>query len=518
MSHTGASGLERRRRLLEIPASPQALLDLGMAAFRENAREARSWFARAAAAAPDEAATHFSLAVTTPDSKMAARSLARALAVEPGYVPAWLERAAREPAQGTGSLLRAFAVDGDAEIAASLAGALLDEGKTRRARAILNQGLRQTTQNARIWVNCGRASVEEGDWDAGLTAMRRAISLAPSMFEAWMNIGSISEDWGDRGLGVVAACRAVVVNPSDLKARWNRTLVLLGQGDWRRGFADHDVRLQIQQAYPHVLPGRRWDGKAMPGRLFIHDEIGYGDVFNFIRYLPLARARVGSLTLEVKPGLAQLLEGFPGIDQLAERGAAPPSIDYEAYLPLESLPAVFGTTVDKIPAVDPVLRPPSSAQQYWSERLRHLRSPRIGVCWSGNRASGFDHKRSCALADIAPILGLAGCSFVSLQKEAMEADPRLFETGSELRTFADTAGIIANLDLVITVETSVAHLAGAMGRPVWILLAPNPAWRWLTDRTDSPWYPSARLFRRGREESWRELAERAASELRAGTA
>jgi hypothetical protein len=210
-----------------------------------------------------------------------------------------------------------------------------------------------------------------------------------------------------------------------------------------------------------------------------------------------------------------LLAGFPGVDRLIERGSEPPDPEtYDAVLPMESLPALFRTTVDTVPPVGVPLAVPAEARRRWDRRLADLPGPRVGLCWAGNRASGFDHKRSSRLADLEPILSVPGVSFVSLQKEGGETDPRVVDLGRELADFADTAAVISKLDLVISVETSVAHLAGAMARPVWILLAANPAWRWLMGRSDSPWYPTARLFRCGHGEPWLALARRAAAELR----
>lgn len=507
-----------RRRLVESPSSPQDLLDLGLGAFRRGEAEAASWLGHSTAVLQD-AGLLFAFAVATRAPGWARRALRRSLALDPGYMPAWLERASRDNASAVASLKRAIALEpSDLSLPTSLAAVLVEQRALGEARNILDGVLASDPVNPLAWINRGRVAVEEGDWPQGLVCSRRAAALAPAMFEAWLNISGIYEERGDRDTAVLAACRAVVIEPGHPKARWNRTLTLLGQGDWRRGFDDFDVRFEVQEAYPHTLERPRWNGTPFPGRLLVHDEIGYGDVFNFLRYIPMARARVADLTLEVKPGLRRLLDGYPGADRVIERGPVPPDPStYDLYFPMESLPALFGTRVEAVPPPTPHVRPPRDLQESWNRRLSSLRRPRIGLCWAGNPGSGFDQKRSCRLQDLEPILELDTISFVSLQKAPAQSiqRPGLLALGEELRDFADTAAAISELDLVISVETSVAHLAGAMGAPLWILLGPNPAWRWLRNREDTPWYPGARLVRRAPDEPWIAVAERVAADLRA---
>lgn len=507
-----------RRQLVETPSSAQALVDLGLAAFRRGEAAASFWLDRSNATI-DDAGVQFAFAVAAPVDGKSRRALRRSLALDPGYMPAWLERGSREQDAAISSLQRAMAIEpADLGLATSLAAVLLDRGAVAGARTILDAVLAADPHQPLAWINRGRTAVEDGDWAHGLTCTRRAVILAPAMFEGWLNLGGISEERRDRDTAVVAAGRAVAIEPRHPKARWNRTLTLLGQGDWQQGFSDFDVRFEVQRAYPHALSAPRWNGAPFPGRLLVHDEIGYGDVFNFLRYIPLARARVGALTLEVKPGLSRLLDGYAGADRVIERGAVPPPPGtYDQYVPMESLPALFATTVDAVPPPTPYLRPPPELRAAWARRLAPARRPRIGLCWAGNPGSGFDRKRSCQLADLEPILEMEGLSFVSLQKgSSVPVDrPGLLAVGEEFEDFADTAAAISELDLVISVETSVAHLAGAMGSPLWILLAPNPAWRWLRDREDTPWYPGARLLRRAPDESWLSVAWRVADDLRA---
>jgi hypothetical protein len=241
----------------------------------------------------------------------------------------------------------------------------------------------------------------------------------------------------------------------------------------------------------------------------VHDEIGYGDVFNYLRYLPMARARVGRLLLEVKPGLERLLAGIDGVDALLTRGPSPPPADYDLHVPLESLPHVFETTIDSVPPCGPPLRIGSSLRAEWRGELARLSGVRIGVVWAGNPASGLDRSRSCTLADLHPLASLEGIAWVSLQKDvAVDARAQdgfgapILDLGTRFRDFADTAAAIAELDGVVAVETSVAHLAGLLDKPTFVLLSRWPAWRWLLERSDTPWYRSMTLFRQRDAGDW----------------
>lgn len=257
-------------------------------------------------------------------------------------------------------------------------------------------------------------------------------------------------------------------------------------------------------------PANAGKARAPSARLLVHDEIGYGDVFNHLRYLPLARERVGELVLEVKPGLARLLTGYPGVDAVLERGASPPSpAAYDLHVPIESLPGIFETTVDHVPIEEPRPRAPEAILSRWRGVLGRTSARRVGLVWAGNPESGLDVSRSCRLADLAPLAELSGIEWVSLQKGPAETQLQdggfpapVAPLGALLADFADTAAVLSELDAIVTVETAVAHLAGTLGRPTAILLSRWPAWRWLLDRDDSPWYRSVRLFRQRTAGDW----------------
>jgi len=251
----------------------------------------------------------------------------------------------------------------------------------------------------------------------------------------------------------------------------------------------------------------------------LHPEQGFGDTIQFVRYAPLVAARGARVVVACHALLTDLLRSIKGV-QVIGTDEPPPAFDY--HTPMMSLPRAFETRLDTIPASVPYLFAQPARLEAWRRRLaaRGARQ-RIGLVWAGNPKYPRDRARSCAVERLAPLLMLRDCMFYSLQKgataaEVVKLDPsgeRVLDYSGELESFADTAALIGALDLVISVDTAVAHLAGALGKPVWILLPFAPDWRWLQEREDSPWYPTARLFRQPRRGDWDSVLERVAAEL-----
>jgi hypothetical protein len=263
-----------------------------------------------------------------------------------------------------------------------------------------------------------------------------------------------------------------------------------------------------------------WLGEgALDGRtVLLHAEQGLGDTLQFVRYAPLVARRGARVLLEVQPPLLPLLSGFEGVASVLAQGTKLPAFDL--HCPLLSLPLAFGTEIDSIPAKIPYIGVSDSRRAKWRERLGAREMPRIGIAWAGSTAHRNNAKRSLALAQFASLLSTPGVEFVSLQKELSEPDAGLLpdfgnvlQLGEELADFADTAAVIERLDLVISADTSVAHLAGAIGKPVWILIPLAPDFRWLLAREDSPWYPTARLFRQQRLGDWNSVLGRVRTAL-----
>jgi len=262
----------------------------------------------------------------------------------------------------------------------------------------------------------------------------------------------------------------------------------------------------------------QWGGEPLAGRgILLHAEQGFGDTIQFARYVPMVAARGGDVVLEVPPALVDLFSAFPGAARVVAAGSALPPFDLQS--PLLSLPLAFGTELATVPVPGAYLTAPPARAAAWSVHMPPAPGTRVALCWSGSLQHKSDRHRSVAAEKPAPVLALPGVQFVSVQKDVRDSDraflaaTSMLNFGQHLRDFADTAAILAMCDLVITVDTSIAHLAGALGRPTWVLLQHAPDFRWLMGREDSPWYPSVRLFRQSRLGDWDGVIGRVAREL-----
>jgi hypothetical protein len=348
------------------------------------------------------------------------------------------------------------------------------------------------------------------------TCAREALRLRPDYADAHSNLGMVLFDLRRLLEAETSYREALRLEPDFPQAHMNLSSALLITGRFEEGWEEHEWRWKAR----HMAGGARgfsaplWSGEVLGegGVLLLHAEQGLGDTLQFCRYAPLAAARA-RVVLEVQAPLARLLSSLPGVSQVIARGEALPAFDAQA--PLLSLPRAFGTTIETVPARVPYLAADPDQAAAWGRRLAALPGLKVGLCWAGEPRAGFpelaaiDARRSISLAALAPLAKVAGVSFVSLQKgapAAQAADPpppmALFDYTAELADFADTAALVENLDLVISVDTSVAHLAGAMARPVWLLNRFDTCWRWLLDRQDSPWYPTLRLFRQTTPGDW----------------
>jgi tetratricopeptide (TPR) repeat protein len=359
-------------------------------------------------------------------------------------------------------------------------------------------------------------------YDEALECYERAIALKPDYLEAHNSRGSCLDDMMRAGEALLSYHGAIELQPDYAEAHWNIALNRLRAGDFKTGWLEGEWRWKC----PALQLGERrfkrplWLGKELiDGKtLLFHADQGLGDTLQFCRYAALAAAQGGRVILEVQPALRDLLSGLAGVSRLVGKGEELPDFDF--HCPLGSLPLAFGTTLDTIPLAVPYLSVGNKGS-VWKDRPPPTRSPRIGLVWSGNPKHANDHNRSISLRALLPLLDL-DAQFISLQKD-LRPDDRLtlrerddiVVFGSELDNFANTAALIEHLDLVISVDTSVAHLAGALGRPVWILLPYVPDCRWLLSREDSPWYPTARLFRQTETREYASVIARVRSELTA---
>jgi tetratricopeptide (TPR) repeat protein len=351
--------------------------------------------------------------------------------------------------------------------------------------------------------------------DEALASYERALSLQPTLVEAMTNRGVVLNILGRFDLAMAAFQQALSLTPNLPEPHWNQAITWLLHGDFQRGLPEYEWRLKKLEVLSVVrnFPQPRWNGEDLTNKtILLHCEQGLGDTVQFARYVPLVAARGGQIILEVQKPLQRLVTTLGGASQIIARGDPLPAFDLQC--PLLSLPMVFGTRVDTIPSRVPYLQAPPDACAMWQARLGKNLRPRIGLTWAGNPKNTRDRERSMSFRELAPLLDV-DATFVSLQKDVSLADeaelkdtPNILRVSDDLLDFTDTASLVANLDLVISVDTSVAHLAGALGKPVWIMVTHLPDWRWMLDREDSPWYSSARIFRQDATRKWSSLVGR----------
>lgn len=386
--------------------------------------------------------------------------------------------------------------------------ALRELGRHEEALAAFGRALGLSPDYADAHNNRGNAHLELNRINDALADYERALALKPDFADARVNRGNALH-FLDRDHEAIASFdAAIVLSPQLAEAHWNRGLSLLALGDFARGWPDYEWRWKRDsELKPRGFAQPQWRGEDLHGKsILLHAEQGYGDIIQFIRYLPMVVARGGKVVLEIPDDLKPLIGRIGGVTAIVRRGEPLPPFD--VHCPLMSLPLAFGTTLATIPAPVPYLQAPAERLEQWRARLAGTKAPRVGLVWSGKPTHKNDRNRSIPLTLLAPLLQTPGVTFVSLQKDYREADRAalaaapLLRLDGALADFADTAAAIAALDLVIAVDTAVAHLTGAMGKPLWLLLPAIGDWRWLQDRADSPWYPSARLFRQPRIGDW----------------
>ena len=339
------------------------------------------------------------------------------------------------------------------------------------------------------------------------------VSLRPDFAAGWDTLGNALSDAGRTEEALARWERALALEPCWAQVRWNRAIALLKLGHLREGWQEYEARHEMPTLCPtRSFRSQAWRGEFFPGQtLLVTTEQGLGDMIQMIRYFPWVKARGGSLFVECKAPLTRLLQTCKEIDRVITHGDTLPEHDW--HIPVMSLPRVFDTTLESIPSPVPYLGKSLSADV--AQRQKPLQ---IGLAWAGNPTHMYDRRRSCPFASLLKLFEVEGVEWVSLQKSVPEHDVNGVRACSRLRyehfdDFLATATLIKRLDLVISVDTAVAHLTGALGIPIWILLASAPDWRWLENRVDSPWYPTVRLFRQRCLGDWTDVVEQVRTEL-----
>jgi len=408
-----------------------------------------------------------------------------------------------------------------AEAHCNRGGALRELERFEEALASVDRALKVRPDYAEALSNRGSALHDLKRFDEALTCFDRALAVRPDYIEVLLNRGSTLHYLRRFEEALASYDHALRIRPDSAEAHCSRALCHMLIGDFDRGWEENEWRWETQQRkmkrafeQPLWLGSEEIAGKS----ILLHGEQGFGDVIQFCRYVPLVAERAGCIILEVLGPLRELMGTLSGATQVIARGDQLPNFDL--HCPLLSLPLAFRTRLETVPSEVPYLQASPRALMHWNERLGPRNRPRVGLAWSGNPMHSNDRNRSLKLRALAPLLDLDAL-FVSLQREVRADDAALLKDqiniihfGEELRNFADTAALISNLDLVISVDTSVAHLAGALSKPLWVLLPFIPEWRWLLDRADSPWYPTARLFRQDESRAWEDVIARVRRALR----
>ncbi len=365
-----------------------------------------------------------------------------------------------------------------------------------------------------------------GRLDEALASARQAAVLAPSDPLCLHNLAIIHYERCEIDDCLACARAALAIDATLPGAHFELAEALLLRGEFAPGWEEYEWRFRIQGAAALMPPTERpqWDGTAMAETLLLVADQGFGDVIQFSRYIPWAAERCPDIAIAASPEMLPVLrQVWPAARLFVRWEDVPP---YAAFCPLSGLPRLHGTRLDSIPAPVPYLRAAADRRAGWAARLAALVPAgyrRIGIVWAGRPTHNNDRNRSATLADFAPLAKLAGVALVALQKgPSTDQAGRFFgraplvNLGTEIGDYEDTLAILAELDLLVSVDTSVAHLAGALGRPVWLMLPRAPDWRWLEGRTDSPWYPTVRLFRQRASRDWGAVVGEIAELLRTG--
>src|ERR1700730_3076020 len=440
----------------------------------------------------------------------------------------------------------ALAIRPDAvETLDNLGGALREQGQLDAAQACYESALALRPDRVESHTGLGFVLRDRGHLEEAVASHERALALMPNHAETLNNLGLALDDLGRREEAVARykgslalqpdraethynlaialepqcryaealACygRALALKPDYARAHFNRSLTLLLTGQFKEGWEEYEWRFVLAQ-YDRGFDRPLWSGELLAGRtILLHAEQGFGDTLQFLRYVPIVAERCGSVVLEVPASLVRLARTVAGASQVVATGDPLPAFD--CHCPLLSLPRVFKTNLATIPKTVPYLTVPAEASAGWAERIPATPGLRVGVVWAGTAVGAID------LRLLQPLWEVEGVSWFSLQVGDRSGDisslagVKIADLSPWLTDFAETAAAVCRLDLVVSVDTSVAHLAGALGRPTWLLLRYPPEWRWLLEREDSPWYPTARLFRQRKEGDWSCVAREVATAL-----
>jgi tetratricopeptide (TPR) repeat protein len=483
--------------------------------------QAIAYFKRALDFRPDAIELHNNLGTALQDLGRVEEALAcyrKALALQPDAIESLANLAGALRAQGQLDAAqtcyeRALALrPNHVQSHVGLAVVLRDQGRLDDAVASYERALAVAPDNPEARNNLGVALVDLGRTGDAITHYERVLSLQPDRAETHNNLGIAFERQGRHTEALASYGRALALKQDYPQAHFNRSHALLQTGELEEGWEEYEWRFAVAR-YDRRFDRPLWSGEPLAGQsILVHAEQGFGDTLQFVRYVPLVAERGGRVVLEVPDPLLRLARTVGGVSQVIATGERLPA--FACHCPLLSLPRVFKTSLTTIPNIVPYLSVPAAASAAaWAARITPATGPKVGIVWGGTTVGAID------LPLLQPLWDVTGISWFSLQVGDRSSDISLVDNvkiadlSPWLADFAETAAAVSHLDLVITVDTAVAHLAGALGRPTWLLLPHVPDWRWLLGREDSPWYPTARLFRQRQAGDWWDVACKVATAL-----
>jgi tetratricopeptide (TPR) repeat protein len=535
--------LERQGRLDEAAASYTRAIKLkpdfavacyNLGSVREKQGrlgEAATCYRQAVRLAPDLADAHLNLAVLLEkqgELGEAAACCRRVIELRPDHAAAHNNLAAVLAKEGNlneaaACCRRALALQPHfAEAHNNLAGILRDQHQLDEAATCCRRAIELQPEFAAAHNNLAGILRDQLRFDEAAACCRRALELSPHFAEAQNNFGLVLRDLHRLEESRFCSRRAIELASDWAEAHYNLALTLLTMGRLAEGWPEYEWRWRRQVRFEPAIAAPRWRGEALAGRtILLRTEQGLGDTLQFVRYAQLVKQQGGTVIVEVQPSLTRLVASCPGVDGVVTVGAPLPPCD--VYVHLLSLPGIFGTSLPTIPARVPYLSLDEASLAEWKRELAGEPGFKIGLAWQGNPTHPDDRRRSIPLAHFASLASVPGIRFYSLQwgagREQLTAAAGLpiTDLGERLGDFCQTAAIVRNLNLVISCDSSAAHLAGALGIPVWVALASSPDWRWMLQRSDSPWYPTMRLFRQSVPGDWPSVVQEMEAELRRTT-
>jgi tetratricopeptide (TPR) repeat protein len=547
LQHHSAGRLDQaeaayREILAADPGNIDALHFLGVIAYQRGAHaQAEGLISRALLRNTSNAPAHNNLGNVLGEQGRLDEAIGcyeRAVALQPGYGDALVNLAAACLAAGEldkaiNCYRKALAVSADLPAAyTSLGNALMQKGKLAEAGDCLRKAIELAPRHAQAHSGLGNVLRHQDRPEEAVEALRKAVALAPDLAEAYGNLALTLIAQGKPREAEENCVRALELRPDSGQIKFALSQIRLLLGEYESGFALYEHRLDketlpkatyaaLQARIAQVKGSPRWRGEPGAGRaLLVWTDQGLGDTLMMMRYFPLLKSRgFGKVLVHCEEALLRIVRAMPGVDEVVSRAAPTPIGRFDCQIPLTSLPLAFGTRVETIPGGVPYLPVPAELKRKWAARLADVAPPRVGLVWAGRKDYPKDALRSLPLRELAPLFAVPGVRFVNLQKggearQIAQTGLALVDRIDECADLMETAAMLGELDLAICVDTAVMHLAGALGKPLWMLNRFETEWRWMLGRADSPWYPSMRIFRQQRPNDWSGVVAQVAEALR----